>query len=233
MLNLICIILLLKYYYIIKYYLLFLYYKYIIKSSCKKNKWIVLLTTCVNVENLNNKKDINERKLIYIKQINRWLNETNLPIFVVESSGYIFDEIKNNKLTVFSFKINKKLASSSQYEATSILYALDRININYTHVLKVTGRYFLPNIENILLNSKQDFDLYVQTVKNHFAKFQNSEYYGIRKKLLKEYAEYVKNNNVIMEHKLYELVLNHTFINIGPFLNDIPRGGDKLIIKYL
>ena len=229
------ILLLINYNYIIKYYLLFLYYTYIIKNNYKKNKWIVLLTTCINIENSNNKKDIEERKDIYIKQINRWLNETTLPIFVVESSGYTFDEIKNDRLNVISFKINKKLASSSQYEATSILFALDKINklnIDYTHVLKVTGRYFLPNIEKIL-NSNENYDLYIQTLKNHNSKFQNCEYYGMRKELLKEFAEYVKDNNILMEHKLYNFLFNLTFINIGPFKNDIPRGGDKMIIRNL
>jgi hypothetical protein len=110
------------------------------------NKWIILLTTAIN-NSLNTIKDSDFRKVLYIKQIKRWLNETKYDIVLVESSGYNFPEIIHERLHKVIFKINNSLSSSSQYEAVSISQALENIQnkdfyINCTHILKVTGRYF-------------------------------------------------------------------------------------------
>lgn len=207
-----------------------------------KNNWIVLLTTCIypQLKKIDgteyNKQEINDRKELYIKQINRWLNETNLQIVVVDSSGYKFTEIKNKRLTVIDFNIDDKLSSSSQYEAISIIYALNKMeemNIlnNYTHILKVTGRYFLENIENILNNTEQDLDLYLQSHRNDDIKWQNTEYYGIKKDLLTPMLESIINKG-LMENNLYNYSLDCNYTQIGPFKNNIKRE-DNLLIEYL
>lgn len=36
-----------------------------------------------------------------------------------------------------------------------------------------------------------------------------------------------------MEHHLYNFSLNYKYEILGPFDNNIPRGGDKLIIRNL
>ena len=207
-----------------------------------KNNWIVLLTTCVqptitqNDGNEYNEKKINDRKELYIKQINRWLNETNLQIVVVDSSGYKFLEINNKRLTVIDFNIDTKLSGSSQYEAISIIYALNKIkemNIlnNCTHILKVTGRYFLENIEDTLNNTEQDLDLYLQTHRNDDIKWQNTEYYGIKKDLLTPMLESIINKG-LMENNLYNYSLDCNYTKIGPFKNNIKRE-DNLLIEDL
>ena len=51
-------------------------------------KWIILLTTCVPP--FNKRQDETEHKYrteLYRKQIQNWLDKTNYPIFVVESSN--------------------------------------------------------------------------------------------------------------------------------------------------
>jgi hypothetical protein len=149
------------------------------------NNWIVLLTTAVN--NFNNTMQYSDyRKQLYNYQILQWLKRTNYKIVVVESSGYDFPDIVNERLHKVIFKFNSGLASSSQYEAQSILYALNDIKNeafynNCTHILKVTGRYFLENIEEHLNSQPQYKDLYLQKHRNDSIKWQNSEYYGIKK----------------------------------------------------
>jgi hypothetical protein len=208
-----------------------------------KNNWIVLLTTCVqpkvkkNDETEYSNQEINDRKELYIKQINRWLNETNLQIVVVDSSEYKFKEINNNRLTVIDFNIDTTLNSSSQYEAISIIYALNKMeemNIlnNCTHILKVTGRYFLENIENILNNTEQDLDLYLQIHRNDDIKWQHTEYFGIKKDLLAPMLEPIINKG-LMENNLYNYSLDYNYTKIGPFKNNIKRGGDNLLIENL
>jgi len=199
-----------------------------------QNRWIVLLTTAVNNPE-KSMPDTDYRKELYTKQINRWLNETKYDVVVVESSGYTFPDIQHDRLHKISITIDKKLPSSSQYEAISILYALQQIaNTEYyrkcTHILKVTGRYFLENIERVLNSSEQDKDLYLQ---KHFTDgWQNSEYYGIRKWL---YNSFIKNIKVsgLMEAGLCQFAVNKTVQRIGTFPNNIRRGGDNMLITNL
>jgi hypothetical protein len=198
-----------------------------------KNKWIILLTTAVNNDE--------ERKKLYINSINKWLKNTSFDIFVVESSDYNFDEIKNDRLHVFTFKFNEKLSSSSQYEAKSILNILNNIQNNEkynniynesSHILKVTGRYYLDNIDEVLNNLENNKDLYLQIHRKNDDKWQNSEYFGIRKELLEELANTIKDEG-LFEKKLYDFSLDKDYIQFGPFKNDVRRGGDNLLLSDL
>jgi hypothetical protein len=198
-------------------------------NTTPKNKWLILLTTAVNNDE--------ERKKIYLHAINQWLNNTSFDIFVVESSEYTFDEIKNDRLHVHTFKFNEKLASSSQYEAKSILHILNKLKNDdkykeCTHILKVTGRYYLDGIEDVLTNVENDKDLYLQIHRKEDIKWQNSEYLGIRKEWMEELVNTIKEEG-IFEHKLYDFSLNKEFIHIGPFKNNVKRGGDGTVISDL
>ena len=197
------------------------------------NQWIILLTTAID----NPTKTIPDseyRKEIYDIQINKWLNKTNYIVVVVESSGYTFPNIHHERLHKLSF-VAPTHRCSSQYEAHSIMYALNAIkNTDYynncTHILKVTGRYFLQNIECILNQVEQHKSLYLQ---KHFTHdWQHTEYYGIQKELFETFLETVKICG-LMEHKLSEFAQNKSIVRIGPFPNTIARGGDKMIIQDL
>ena len=199
------------------------------------NNWIVLLTTSVN-NSYNNMIDTDFRKVLYHTQIKRWLNETNYDIVVVESSGYDFPEIEHERLHKVVFKINEHLPTSSQYEAISISNALDNIRnkdfyINCSHILKVTGRYFLKDITNHLNNVEQNKDLYLQ---HHFnINWQNSEYFGIRKELFDLFIESGIKKINLMENELSKFSVCKSMCRIGPFQNDIRRGGDNMLITNL
>ena len=194
------------------------------------NNWIVLLTTAVN-----NSNDAEYRKELYERQINRWLNETNYEIVVVESTGYDFP-IQHERLHKIIFTITEEFSSSTQYEAKSISYALKCIkNENYykncSHILKVTGRYFLENIENTLKNYEPGLDLYLQ---KHFSDgWQNSEYYGIRKKLFDLFVNPIIYENKLMESCLSNFARNKHICRIGTFPNNVKRGGDNRLFENL
>jgi len=199
------------------------------------NNWIVLLTTAVN-NSYNNMIDTDFRKVLYHTQIKRWLNETNYDIVVVESSGYDFPELEHERLHKVVFKINDHLPTSSQCEAISISNALDNIRnkdfyINCSHILKVTGRYFLKDITNHLNNVEQNKDLYLQ---HHFnINWQNSEYFGIRKELFDLFIESGIKKINLMENELSKFSVCKSMCRIGPFPNDIRRGGDNMLITNL
>jgi hypothetical protein len=190
---------------------------------------------CVNPNQLDKdpSKDANEisnyRKELYTNVINNWLNKTSLPIYVVESSGYNFDNIKNERLVVLSFD-GEPQPNSTVAEAKSILYALEQLknyNIDYTHILKVTGKYYLDNIESILDILPHNYDLYTQQHVNHQWKQQNTEYYGIRKELFYEFANTCGYN---MESHMYNFMTNKKTTQFPiTFSNNIARNAGDII----
>jgi len=206
-------------------------------NSAKVNEWVVLLTTCV--EPFNAKEDeIKYRTKLYKTQIQKWLNETKLPIFVVESSNNtdIFKELNDpdNKVTYYTLLANDT-TSSSIGELKSLKYALENMKkneryIKSKYILKVTGRYFLNDIENAINKLQKGQDLYLQ--KHRTTDSQNSEYYGIKKDLFDEFINSY-DKELSMENNLYNFSLNKKIDFFEPFNNDIPRGGDKITIQQL
>lgn len=204
-----------------------------------KNKWLVLLTTCVKTPS-NSIEEQTYRIDLYKQQIQKWLNNTNYHIVVIESSGYYIcnDIIGNERLHSYTTTITN-CGSSSQSEASSMLYVLDQIKneafyINCTHVLKVTGRYYLQNIEHILENySLQNMNMYVQQHKNISIRWQHTEYYGIKKNLLNEFLKTVVVTG-LMENKFYDFISMYRKTVLLPvFSNNIARGGDGIILNPL
>ena len=117
----------------------------------------------------------------------------------------------------------------------SILNILENIKYNpiyqqCSHILKVTGRYYLHNVEKILNKIEPNKDLYLQIHRK--GTWQNSEYVGIRKELLQLLCENIKTEG-LFEEKLYNFSLDKTFIHFGPFDNKIKRGGDNQLIQRL
>uniref|UniRef100_A0A6C0D1D7 Uncharacterized protein n=1 Tax=viral metagenome TaxID=1070528 RepID=A0A6C0D1D7_9ZZZZ len=210
-----------------------------------KTQWIVLLTTCVYPSSTSNTGDHNpeSRKHHYIKQIQRWVKETSLPIFVVDTSGYTFDEIpKSDRLIIMSYRIPHPISSSTEGEQIGILYALSQMSemsemseispFDYTHILKVTGRYFLEGIEDKLKETDTEkHDVFLQIHRNVEGQWQNSEYYGIRRDLLEDFMTSIQGR--LMEHALYDFSSRKRFQILGPFENNVPRGGDLQLINPL
>jgi hypothetical protein len=204
-------------------------------ESTNKNKWIVLLTMCVkpNQQDKNPDEDMDEivkyRKELYTRVINNWLTQTDLPIFVVESSNYNFDEIKHERLKVFAFE-GEPLPNSSVAEAKSLLYALDKLKDydgDYTHILKVTGKYYLNGIPQILSILPDDYDVYTQQHINHDWGQINTEYYGIKKDLFYDFAN---SCGYSMESHMYEFCKNKKVIKFPQtFSNNVKRNDGNII----
>jgi len=129
------------------------------------SKWCILLTTTVNVnEDIPNMvQKINQERLeTYLTSINQWL-KTDLPIVVVENSGYTFPELKDTRVEVITFNCMESepfikfknffhLKEKGIYEINSIHHACFHSTQikNATHLIKITGRYFIPCLESIL-----------------------------------------------------------------------------------
>lgn len=134
-------------------------------------KTTLLLTTTVKVQSQVSwlkQKDAEERKKMYEEIIGLWLEKTNLNIVVTENSGYNFENLKKkfkkyiNRFEIISFSYNQipkvelemlnNFLAKGQHEIYAINYACQKSKLIYESdfVIKITGRYFVPKLEEIL-----------------------------------------------------------------------------------
>jgi hypothetical protein len=136
---------------------------------------ILTSTVCVNLKKgylyQTNK---NERLKTYLKSILKWLEKTNFNIVLVENSGYAYDELNDEKekykhrFEVISFlesdlenaKYLENDISKGSSELFSINYAYDnsRLVKQSNFIIKITARFFIPELEEYLSN--YDLDVY-------------------------------------------------------------------------
>lgn len=201
--------------------------------------WCVLLTTTVRLHPIyqHGRNVPHQRLLWYLNVIEHWLRNTKLPIFVVESSGYSFDELRNRRLIVHSFAVDpeRALKSSSQLEAESILRIVEQckgVMSEFTHILKVTGRYYLENVSDLLARVPAGVDICLQHTHDPELKWQNSELFGFRRSLTCEIFKPVFEIG-LMEHHLFVLAECYSRqYRFPPIHNELmaARGGDGLTI---
>jgi len=123
------------------------------KTKKNKMKPCILLTMTVNVDreiSYLHQTNQQERIDIYLKSIQQWI-KTTLPIVIVENSGYTFS-IKSPNVEMISFNSKDydygkhQMESKGVHEAFAVLYALHHSKFlkKCSHMIKVTGRYFIP-----------------------------------------------------------------------------------------
>ena len=174
-------------------------------SRKNRIKWGIVLTTTVNVHKVGLKqKNKEERIKTYLASIHQWLL-TDLPIIVVENSGYTFPELKGTRAEVITFKSMDdvdflhfmkflKLNEKGLYELRAIRYACEHSKLlkKCTHFMKVTGRYFIPSLESIL----KKLPYSTKAVRQHNA----YELLGCRKDYIDTIFDYIivdKNNKIV------------------------------------
>jgi len=141
---------------------------------------VILLTCTVNTQphiSWLKQRDSNERLEMYLNSIIKWLNKTKLQIVVIENSGI---DLKNELINKFpDFNVNryldrfesitynydaiptedKQFLDSHEAKGHHELYAINYAHLNSklikecNYVIKITGRYFVTNLENILENN--------------------------------------------------------------------------------
>jgi hypothetical protein len=122
---------------------------------------VIILTTTVNVQNkcYLHQKDPLERLNDYIKSINQWI-KGNLKIVVVENSGHYFDFEQSDRFEIISFN-ESELPEAKYLLGNNSKGASELFSINYSikhskiikdsdFIIKITGRYFIPNFEKYL-----------------------------------------------------------------------------------
>ena len=171
----------------------------IIFSSINNNnkETCIILTTCVNVSKaagkyIDNTGEKEFRIKQYVDTINKYLKTTNFPLYVVESSGYTFPEFKNNsRVYIYSFNMdatNHSFTNKTPLEAISILNIYNYYNLaKYKNIIKITGKYYIPNLESYLKNKDPNADIYVQSIHrkyNNKYTYQACEILGFKSKFI-------------------------------------------------
>lgn len=152
------------------------------KALIPIDKIAILLTFYVNSK---------ERQERYIRIIRKWLSQTDFHIFGVISSGENFFPDTHDRFHPLVFqqtnlKKGRYTAQLSVYEQDSILRAVRYFDFTPFHfVFKITGKYFIPNLEGVLSQIPADVKLVVQFRKDT-AHTQNSEIVGMRTDIIQD-----------------------------------------------
>lgn len=213
------------------------------------NKISIILTTCVNVNHnidVLYQRDKQSRINTYVKSINKWINETNLNIIVVENSGYSFPQLQskiNNRFQIITFDSNKNIefnklkfqTSKGQWEMFAIQYAYKNSEMlqKSEFIIKITGRYYIPNFLNYLIQKNiMKYDCLIQyKIPN---RIDRCEFVGCKKKLFNDIFNEIMPNGlaeaVFKERiKKYTNVLRCDKLEIEPTI----RGGVCEIKTFL
>lgn len=164
----------------------------------------ILLTTCVDPMSKQKRKlSTQRRKSMYMEKIRLYLEHTNAMIFVVESTGYTFP-IVHDRLCQFNFVSDEAYCTSSQAEADSILRAYDSGMFDgYRRILKITGKYFVPNIDEVIESLPRCVGIVYQNGSAHA--WQPSEIFGFDKKYARSIFEPVYSSTDTMERCIWKV----------------------------
>jgi hypothetical protein len=130
----------------------------------------IILTSTVNIQEKKGvlfQKSKEERINSYIKPVKKWLYNSNFHIILVENSGYTFPELEEDKdfykdrFEIISF-IESNCKEANYLENDDGKGASEMFAINYAFrkskkiqnslfIIKLTARYFIPDLENYLL----------------------------------------------------------------------------------
>lgn len=180
-----------------------------------------------------------DRKDLYTDITNKWLNNTNLDIYIVNSSGLTLD-INHPRLKQFSFLQNSNFMNKdpSVVERDSILkafeYFKDDFN-DYDIIIKVTGKYFIPELENIIKYIPNDTDIILQN--QDITHGQNCELIGIAKHKIRDILSNIESHqpteHILCMIRKYKSNI-YKILKLPPLKikNNVKRG-DGLILKFL
>lgn len=216
------------------------------------NNICILLTMTINInKNINFLKltNSNKRKSIYLNSIIRWLNETNFKIVIIENSGYDFKELENYKkefsdrFEIISFNQSELLEanylignnSKGAHEFFSINYAYlnSKLIPKSKFIIKITGRYFIKDLENFLNSINIDNYKAIRQYQFYRCELVGSHINNFNYIFNKD----IKINNDIVEYEWSDRInkLNKDSVIICPLFKIDPTisGGDAKIINFI
>jgi len=184
---------------------------------------VILLTTTINTENHISwlkQRNSEERKQMYEEIIKLWLNKTNFKIVVIENSGSNFNLEKNKNLEIISFTYPEKdkilldtYVAKGQHEMYSIQYACKNSKFikNTDYVIKLTGRYFIPEFEKIITKLVLNQDCIRQS--QIWRKMNRCEIVGCHKNIIDKIF-YFPLKDDMMEQEMMNRMKNYNILEL-------------------
>ena len=128
---------------------------------------ILTSTICVNRGKIGLvQTDADERRKLYLARIKQWLNCTTFRVVLVENSGYMFPELREDLVThcgrfeicTYDESVNEEATylRNDQSKGCSELFAINYayrnslLAKNSEYIIKVTCRYFVAGLENFV-----------------------------------------------------------------------------------
>ncbi len=145
------------------------------------NNICIILTSTIIVQNKDYliQTNKNERLENYLKSIIKWIENTNFNIVLVDNSNYSYPELNEylikykHRFQIIYFNesiieearylLNDKSKGSSELFAIHYAYYNSDLIKNSIFVIKITGRYFIQELESFLGNyDLNDYDTLCQ-----------------------------------------------------------------------
>jgi len=195
------------------------------KTSCKENKFCVLLTASINPNGCYYLKRACPiiREKDYIKSIKMWLKKTRLPIVFCENSGYDISKIIKiarkypGRVEIIQFNGNDypRYLGTGHGEMKIMEKAMNESGFikKSEYIVKVTGRLFIPNIVSILNNFDQEIFIAHESI-DHAQKFLGSRSFIYKKdfftKYFYKYKELLNDEKAIHFEKILYLAFENS-----------------------
>lgn len=193
-------------------------------------KKIAILITGTIVPNSNFVANSNSdiRRKEYLDNLIYYSNEfKNYDIYFLENSNYDFlndneyQKLFNNKyIHLIKFPLSDKVNEGKGYQEFNMLdQAIEQLKNKYENFVKITGRYKVLNLNNLIENNSKDF-----TADSHKKlKVTETNVFIVKTTF---YIKYLKNkythandaNNVFIEHVVYDTISqNNLWKNVSIF----------------
>jgi len=192
----------------------------------------ILLTSTFyphNVSHLVQKNPV-ARKHTYLRALEEW-TKTDFPIVLIdnsETSDLIHILTKNVEILTIPSTVKSK--NKGEREVGSILDAITNSVLfqDVTHIIKVTGRYYIPNFRTIVDKIPSDIEII------HQQRGKKCEVFGFKKELAENLFDNV--GEVKLERHLYRkryLGYKRFILPQLPLSWPTPMGGRREIRTYL
>lgn len=178
---------------------------------------------------------------VYRDRVPRWKN-TNYPTTIVDSCNTTLKTpFKVDGMETISFQGKTSFWCSwscpTQRETVALQFMNKHLNKNCSFVVKISGKYFTPDLLPQLQNITNQTQVVVQGKQKQY--FRQCEIFGMTRPVLSTYLKLYSNSQLTQERRLYAFMSRmkfnaHKVIELSPMrLYNRTRRSDGRILTWL